>query len=60
VKRAKSEAKKGNHLLSHSLAKEFNAANGPEEKRELINLTLNKLRELGDGQVSTFITFLTI
>jgi hypothetical protein len=52
VKRAKSEAKKGNHLLSHSLAKEFKVAGSPEEKRELLNSILNKLRQIGEEQVS--------
>jgi hypothetical protein len=50
VKLAKSEAKKGNHLLSHSLAKEVKAAGSPEEKRELLNSTLNKLRQLGENR----------
>jgi hypothetical protein len=52
VKLAKSEAKRGNHLLFYSLAKEFKAAGSPEEKRELLNSTLNKLRQLGEEQVS--------
>jgi hypothetical protein len=47
VKRAKSEAKKGNYLLSHSLSKEFKVAATPEEKRELINSTLTKLKGVG-------------
>jgi hypothetical protein len=52
MKLAKSEAKKGNHLLSHSLAKVFKAVGSPKEKRELLNSTLNKLRQLKEEQVS--------
>lgn len=60
VKRAKSEAKQGSHLLSHSLAKEFKAASSPEEKRELLNSTLNKLRQIGEEQVSKFVSLLIV
>jgi hypothetical protein len=42
------------------LAKEFKAAGSPVEKKELLNFTLNKLRELGDGQVSYFGTLLIL
>jgi hypothetical protein len=42
------------------LAKEFKAAGSPEKKKELLNSTLNKLRELGDGQVSYFGTLLIL
>jgi hypothetical protein len=43
AKKAKQDAKKGNYLLSHSLSNEF-ADKSVEEKRELVNLTLQKLR----------------
>jgi hypothetical protein len=52
VKKAKSKTKKGNHLLFHSLAKKFKAAGSPKEKRELLNSTLNKLRQIKEEQVS--------
>lgn len=45
VKQAKSEAKKGNHLFSPSLANEFQGK-GEDEKREIVNATLAKLRGL--------------
>jgi hypothetical protein len=34
-----------------SLAKEFKVAGSPEEKRELLNSILNKLRQIGEEQV---------
>jgi hypothetical protein len=59
---AKKEAKKDNHLISHSLTTEF-AGKTDSEKRELVNMTLQKLRAAHESsvqqqpQVSSFLTF---
>jgi hypothetical protein len=42
AKMAKKEAKKDNHLISHSLTTEF-AGKTDSEKQELVNITLQKL-----------------
>jgi hypothetical protein len=60
VKHAKSKAKKSNYLLSHSLSKEFKSAATLEEKRELINSTLTKLRGVGLKPTNTKVCFLIV
>jgi hypothetical protein len=59
VKHAKSEAKKGNYLMFHSLSKEFKTLASPEEKRELLNATLNKLRQEATNAQVYVVCFLT-
>jgi hypothetical protein len=53
-------SKKGKPSIVSLLAKEFKAAGSPEEKRKLLNSTLNKWRELGNRQVSYFGTLLIL
>lgn len=62
IKRAKSEAKKSNSLISHSLAAEFKELKTPEEKRELVNATLQKLRGISQpkDKVLNLFSLLTI